>query len=396
MDTSTTTALAEGTTGESAQDLDRQLVVFRLAQERYGVDIGTVREIIRRQAVTHMPSAPDAVEGMINLRGSTIPVVDLCKRLNLSRAEDTDASRIIVLDTGEADIGVIVDEVAEVLRVSQDSISEAASIAASSGTTYIDGIAQVGDSLLMVLDLDDALSTESMRAFKAKEFAPPPAVVDESEAPDAADAAEVDELDAAIDEAEPTAAAVPPSPAADEAPVVEAPVTDGAPAPEESAALLEPAPDEPGEDPAGADLPFDIDLVQSTFELLAPRGDELVETFYALLLERHPAVAPLFDGVDMEQQRAKLLSALATVVASLRDLDTLVPHLQDLGRRHAGYGAEPAHYDAVGATLLDSIAQIAGDAWTSEVAAAWAGACGVAASVMKEAAEAVTEETEAA
>jgi purine-binding chemotaxis protein CheW len=307
MDTSTATTSTDAATGESAQDLDRQVVVFRLAQERYGVNIGTVREIIRRQAVTHVPSAPDSVEGMINLRGLTIPVVDLCKRLNLSLAEETDASRIIVLDTGEADIGVIVDEVMEVLRVAQSSISDAASVVVNSDTTYIDGIAQVDDSLLMLLDLDEALSAESMRAFKAKDLAPPPVV---------------DEVEDQIDEIETPETVAPP---------VE---------PDQEPVVTEETTPEPAEDESG--LPFDVALVQSTFELLAPRGEELVENFYALLLERHPAVAPLFEGVDMKQQRAKLLSALATVVATLRDLETLVPHLQELGRRHVGYGAEPA------------------------------------------------------
>lgn len=373
MTTPTVAAPTNPASSTSAQDSDRQVVVFRLAQERYGVDIGTVREIIRRQAVTHVPSAPDSVEGMINLRGRTIPVVDLCKRLNLSVAEETDTSRIIVLDTGEADIGVVVDEVMEVFRVAASSISDAASVVVNSGTSYIDGIAQVGDSLLMLLDLDDALSAESMRAFKAKELAPPLKAVDE---PDQVDALEADEAEAPTAELE-----------LDEViDTVEEPLTETN---EEPAAIDEPTP-EPTDDEAG--LPFDVALVQSTFEMLAPRGEELVETFYSLLLERHPAVAPLFEGVDMKQQRAKLLSAIATVVATLRDLETVVPHLQELGRRHVGYGAEPAHYDAVGSTLLDSIAQIAGDDWTPEVEAAWSGAYDVAASVMIEAADAVAEE----
>lgn len=354
-------------TDQAAQDSDRQVVVFRLAQERYGVDIGTVREIIRRQAVTHLPSAPDSVEGMINLRGRTIPVVDLCKRLNLSVAEETDASRIIVLDTGEADIGVIVDEVMEVLRVGHDSISPAASVVVGESTTYIDGIAQIGDTLLMLLDLDDALSAESLRAFKAKEIAPPAvAESDEADEPEA-----TEEPDSSDDIAPPVAE-------------IEEP-----PAPVE-----EPAEEpEPEDDDTG--LPFDVALVETTFEALAPHGEQIVETFYERLLEQRPGVAPLFEGVDMQKQRAKLLSALATVVATLRDLDTLVPHLQELGRRHVGYGAEPAHYDAVGGVLLESIASVAGDAWTPEVEAAWTGAYGVAASVMIEAAEAGSEEAAA-
>lgn len=140
---------------------------------------------------------------------------------------------------------------------------------------------------------------------------------------------------------------------------------------------------------AEATLPFDVQLVQATFKVIAPQGEELVETFYERLLAQHPGVLPLFERVAMEQQRAKLLSALATVVASLTDVETLVPHLQRLGERHVGHGALPAHYEAVGAVLLESIADVAGDAWSTKAEQAWAQAYGVAPGVMIEAGEAL-------
>ena len=89
---------------DNAARTDRQVVAFRLSGETFGVDIGAVREIIRLQTVTHLPSAPDAVAGVINLRGGVVPVVDLSKRLNLGSAAETDESRIIVLDIGDSDI----------------------------------------------------------------------------------------------------------------------------------------------------------------------------------------------------------------------------------------------------------------------------------------------------
>lgn len=364
---------------------DRQVVVFRLSGEQYGVDIGTVREIIRRQAVTHIPSAPDSVEGMINLRGQTIPVVDLRRRLNLGLAEDTDSSRIIVLDTGEGDVGVIVDEVMAVLRVPRDAISKVAPIVLSDAATYIDGIAEVADSLLMLLDLDEALSAESLRAFRAKAIVIE-AVAEPEETDEEADAEDKEEPVAEIEEPDAPAVAEAPEPP------IEAPAALDEPEAEPEGVTDEPEPEPeqvtPEPEPESG-LPFDVPLVQATFEAIKPRAEELVETFYHRLLEQHPGVAPLFEGVDMKQQRGKLLSAIATVVATLTDLDKLVPHLQELGRRHVAYGAEPAHYGAVGAVLLESIASVAGDAWTPEVEAAWTGAYGVASSVMIEAAEAV-------
>ena len=366
---------------------DRQVVVFRLSGEQYGVGISTVREIIRRQAVTHIPSAPDSVEGMINLRGQTIPVVDLRRRLNLGLAEDTDSSRIIMLDTGEGDVGVIVVEVMAVLRVPRDAISKVAPIVLSDAATYIDGIAEVADSLLMLLDLDEALSAESLRAFRAKAIVVE-AVAEPEETEEEADAEDEDEDEeepvAEIEEPE-TLAVVEASESTIEAPAaldeVEAEPEAAIPESELEDEQVTPEPE--------SGLPFDVPLVQATFEAIKPRAEELVETFYDRLLEQHPGVAPLFEGVDMKQQRGKLLSAIATVVATLTDLDKLVPHLQELGRRHVAYGAAPAHYGAVGAVLLESIASVAGDAWTPEVEAAWTGAYGVASSVMIEAAEAV-------
>jgi chemotaxis signal transduction protein/hemoglobin-like flavoprotein len=349
---------------------DRQVVVFRLATERYGVDIGTVREIIRRQTVTHLPSAPDSVEGVLNLRGGVIPVVDLCKRLNLGIAEDTDAGRIIVLDIAGTDIGVFVDEVTEVLRVPRGSISSTSSILSASDATYIDGIAQLDDGLLILLELDEALSADSLRAFRLAE-----------------------QVVAAA-----TAAATPDEASSVAPSTVDADATGDAHGAEHAAGTAAADPVIAGEPDAEPRLPLDVELVKSTFEAIAPRGEELVETFYERLLEQHPGVAPLFEHVDMAEQRAKLLSALATVVASLSDLETLVPHLQRLGERHVGYGAEPAHYDAVGAVLLECIAEIAGDAWSAEAEQAWAQAYGVASNVMIEAAEALVarEEIQAA
>lgn len=142
-----------------ADGSERQLVVFDLASEAYGVNIGTVREIIRMQQITHVPEAPQYVDGVINLRGRVIPVIDLRKRFGLAVSEQTEDSRIVVVDSAGEDIGVIVDAVTEVLRVPGDAIEPASSLITTEDSYYMDGIAKIGNRLLILLDLDRVLQT---------------------------------------------------------------------------------------------------------------------------------------------------------------------------------------------------------------------------------------------
>jgi hemoglobin-like flavoprotein len=132
---------------------------------------------------------------------------------------------------------------------------------------------------------------------------------------------------------------------------------------------------------------MDLDALETSFDLVAPRGDELMEIFYARLFVAAPAVKPLFAGTDMARQRAMLLSALVLVRNALRDLDSVVPALRKLGARHVHYGAEPAHYPVVAAVLIASMAEVAGDAWEQRYEAAWGAALGLIAGVMIEGAE---------
>ena len=107
---------------ENAAQTEKQLVVLDLGSEAYGVNIGSVREIIRMQEITQLPRMPQYVEGVINLRGKVTPVVDLRKRFGLDVTEYTKETRIVVVDVGNQDIGVIVDAVTEVLRISTGDI----------------------------------------------------------------------------------------------------------------------------------------------------------------------------------------------------------------------------------------------------------------------------------
>jgi nitric oxide dioxygenase len=129
---------------------------------------------------------------------------------------------------------------------------------------------------------------------------------------------------------------------------------------------------------------MDIDALETSFDLVAPKGDELMEIFYSNLFAVAPSVMPLFEGSDMARQRAMLLSALVLLRKSLRTLDTAVPTLKRLGGRHVAYGARPEHYPVVGEVLIGAMAQIAGDAWEPRFADAWAAAIGIVAGAMLE------------
>jgi methyl-accepting chemotaxis protein len=136
-------------------------------------------------------------------------------------------------------------------------------------------------------------------------------------------------------------------------------------------------------------MQLDVDALEASFDLIAPRGDELVETFYAKLFAAAPAVRPLFANTDLKRQKAMLLSALVLVRKSLRNFDAIVPTLRQLGARHVGYGAQPAHYPVVGSVLIASMAEIAGAAWRPEYERAWASAFDAIAGAMLDGAASV-------
>jgi hemoglobin-like flavoprotein len=139
-------------------------------------------------------------------------------------------------------------------------------------------------------------------------------------------------------------------------------------------------------------MALDLTALETSFDLVAPRGDELVDTFYARLFAAAPAVRPLFADSDLQRQKVMLLGALVLLRKSLRDLDAIVPKLRDMGARHVGYGAEPAHYPVVGEVLIASMAEIAGDAWRPAYSRAWADAYGVVARAMLDGAAAAAAE----
>jgi methyl-accepting chemotaxis protein len=135
-------------------------------------------------------------------------------------------------------------------------------------------------------------------------------------------------------------------------------------------------------------MALDVDALETSFDLLAPRGEQLVDTFYRRLFAQAPAVEPLFARADMRRQKAKLLATLVMLRRSLRDLDAVVPKLRELGRRHGAYGAHAHHYPVVGSVLIASMAELAGEAWRPEYERAWTDAFAVVAGAMLEGAAA--------
>jgi hemoglobin-like flavoprotein len=136
-------------------------------------------------------------------------------------------------------------------------------------------------------------------------------------------------------------------------------------------------------------MPLNLHALETSFDLVAPRGDELMDEFYSRLFAAAPAVKSLFPA-DLRRQKTMLLAALVLVRKSLRDLDAIAPKLRGLGARHVAYGAKPEHYPLVGSMLIAAMATIAGDAWTPECELAWSDAFELVAATMLEGAERAT------
>ncbi|MBU0984478.1 MAG: chemotaxis protein CheW [candidate division Zixibacteria bacterium] len=146
-----------------AADTDElQLVSFNIGSEEFGVDILKVQEINRMVDITKVPQAPHYVEGVINLRGKVIPIVDLRKRFNLELKEHDKNTRIVVVDILGNIMGMIVDAVSEVLRLPASTIEPPPEIVTGINSDYIKGVAKLEDRLLIFLDLSRVIDVDEM------------------------------------------------------------------------------------------------------------------------------------------------------------------------------------------------------------------------------------------
>lgn len=138
--------------------MEKQLVIFELAGEFFGVEIACVESIIKMQDITRMPKSPAFVEGVTNLRGKVLPVIDLEKRFDIpghTRSHDT---RIMVVNIDKLEVGMIVSAVSEVLTIDDSSIEPAPPMVTTINSNFIAGIARVDSRLVILLDLNQVLT----------------------------------------------------------------------------------------------------------------------------------------------------------------------------------------------------------------------------------------------
>ena len=131
-----------------------QLVVFKLGLEEYGVSILQVQEIKRITQITRVPHTPEYIKGVINLRGSVLPVIDLKKRLNLPEQQSTEDARIIIVKVNEISVGMMVDAVSEVMTINEQNIDSPDVVAGSVAANYLSGVGKLDNRLLILLNLE--------------------------------------------------------------------------------------------------------------------------------------------------------------------------------------------------------------------------------------------------
>lgn len=131
-----------------------QLVAFKLGREEYGIDILQVQEIKKMTDITRVPHTPDYIKGVINLRGSVLPVIDLKTRLDLLEQDYTDDTRIIIVKVDEIAVGMIVDAVSEVMAIDQEQIEVSQEAVGGVSTNYISGVGKLENRLMILLNLE--------------------------------------------------------------------------------------------------------------------------------------------------------------------------------------------------------------------------------------------------
>lgn len=161
---------ADHTSTHTVREQDGELlhiVSFRVGSEEFGVDILQVREIIRMTGITRVPNAPEFVEGVINLRGRVVPVLELRRKLGMPHLEPDKNTRIVIVELENKTVGFIVDAVSEVLRIPRSVVEPPPSIAAGINAEFITAVGKLEDRLLILLDLKKTLSLPEADALRA-------------------------------------------------------------------------------------------------------------------------------------------------------------------------------------------------------------------------------------
>jgi len=149
----------------------KQYVIFYLADKRFGVDINQTKEILSNTNLTFVPDSPDFISGIINLRGSVVPVVDLKLRLNINGEKKEKEEKIIIIELNDLTAGMLVDEVKEIEPLTKENIVELPDLAKKVNSDYIEGVGRAGDDdqLLLLLDLKNILSNHEIEELKKVE-----------------------------------------------------------------------------------------------------------------------------------------------------------------------------------------------------------------------------------
>jgi purine-binding chemotaxis protein CheW len=146
---------------------EKKVIVFALGSEEYGVEVAKVRTIERMQPMTRVPKTPDFINGVINLRGLVIPIIDLRSRFGLEHEEYTDNTRIIIVSAGDFEVGLIVDSANDVIDIDTDQIDSPPEVVGGIKAKYLDGIARVGENrLLVLLNLEQVLDKSEIQQLE--------------------------------------------------------------------------------------------------------------------------------------------------------------------------------------------------------------------------------------
>ena len=140
----------------------RELLVFSLGSEEYAIDILKVQEIRGYDAVTRIANAPDFIKGVINLRGSIVPIVDLRLKFGLGDPQYNAFTVVIILNLGKRTVGMVVDGVSDVAQLGQDALRAPPEFGASVDTAYIEGLGMVGEQMIIIVDIERLMSSEEM------------------------------------------------------------------------------------------------------------------------------------------------------------------------------------------------------------------------------------------
>ncbi|MGM0522531.1 MAG: chemotaxis protein CheW [Bacillota bacterium] len=143
-------------------------IVFELNDEEYALPVDLVGAIERVMPITRIPGVPPFVKGVLNLRGVVTPVIDLRERFNFDRQEETEATRIIIIQHDEKDVGLIVDACYDVIDIPNESIEPAPETVGTVKIDYINGVAKYDERLLILLNIDEILSTDVLKEFYEK------------------------------------------------------------------------------------------------------------------------------------------------------------------------------------------------------------------------------------